>query len=81
MPIPETNEPEKAAETVIAEPEAQVEHEKSAEKEDVPEKVDTEDEAIKALEPIQVQPEAKNTADTKKDDDDDADLEGGEEDT
>jgi len=40
MPIPEANEPEKAAETVIAQPEAQVEPEESAEKDQVPEKVD-----------------------------------------
>jgi hypothetical protein len=57
-----------------------VEHEKSAEKDEVPEKVDSADEAVKAPEPIQVQPEAKNTTDTKKDNDDDTDLEGGEED-
>jgi hypothetical protein len=40
MPIPETKEPEKAAETVIAEPEVQVEDDKSAENDKVPEKVD-----------------------------------------
>ena len=81
MPIPEANESEKAAETVIVQPEAQVEHEESAEEDQVADKVDKEDEAVKAPEPIQVQPEAKNTNDEKKDNDDDAELEGGEEDT
>jgi hypothetical protein len=73
-------EPEKVAETVIVEAEAQVEDAKSAEDGKVPGKVGSEEEAPKAPEPVEFKPEAKDTTEDKKDDDDDTNLEGGEED-